>query len=382
MCYFCRPGGLAELVDCTGLENRRAARYRGFESLSLRQESVHDVGTFFLPCHGFTSDRVITCTTPCKFESVNNSDSTSRFVRGALLKGFGFAMGLTLGTAALAQQDWRTDALVQRLPNGQAYLEVQTAWESDLSASGDSVTLTVIVSRQDDLLGFRKSRLEVRPDVPDSSALMHFHVDRIPVPDGSCAVEWSVERDDVTLLSSNLTYRIAPGGMPEIADPMVVATHARASEMSDANMVHSGMDLIPSVGKHISHDQAAAKIYVELHKMDEVVGRDSLFLLAYGWADAQGNWDATFTKFKRLEGSIRGSCVRIPPNIHHVAGCGTSCAQIGSKNKAGRCHRVARCGARAKARCKQIEWIRGWTCSPAPLARCVCRIGRLGQALA
>ena len=40
-------GGLAELVDCTGLENRRTARYRGFESLSLRHESVHDVGTFF-----------------------------------------------------------------------------------------------------------------------------------------------------------------------------------------------------------------------------------------------------------------------------------------------------------------------------------------------
>ena len=31
-------GGLAELVDCTGLENRRTARYRGFESLSLRNE--------------------------------------------------------------------------------------------------------------------------------------------------------------------------------------------------------------------------------------------------------------------------------------------------------------------------------------------------------
>ena len=31
-------GGLAELVDCTGLENRRTARYRGFESLSLRTE--------------------------------------------------------------------------------------------------------------------------------------------------------------------------------------------------------------------------------------------------------------------------------------------------------------------------------------------------------
>ena len=31
-------GGLAELVDCTGLETRRTARYRGFESLSLRNE--------------------------------------------------------------------------------------------------------------------------------------------------------------------------------------------------------------------------------------------------------------------------------------------------------------------------------------------------------
>ncbi|HAI00995.1 MAG TPA: hypothetical protein DCL98_05775 [Flavobacteriales bacterium] len=230
-----------------------------------------------------------------------NSDSTTRFVRGALLKGFGFAMGLTLGTAALAQQDWRTDALVQRLPNGQAYLEVQTAWESDLAASGDSVTLTVVVSRQDDVLGFRKSRLEVRPNVPDSSELLHLHVDRIPVPDGPCAVEWSVVREGVTLLSSNLTYRITPGGMPEIADPMVVATHAKASDVSDLNMVHSGMDLIPAVGKYISQDQAAAKVYVELHKMDDVVGPDSLFLLAYGWADAQGNWDVAFTKYKRLK---------------------------------------------------------------------------------
>ena len=33
-------GGLAELVDCTGLENRRTARYRGFESLSLRNEEA------------------------------------------------------------------------------------------------------------------------------------------------------------------------------------------------------------------------------------------------------------------------------------------------------------------------------------------------------
>ena len=42
-------GGLAELVDCTGLENRRAARYRGFESLSLRfSKNVRIARTFFI----------------------------------------------------------------------------------------------------------------------------------------------------------------------------------------------------------------------------------------------------------------------------------------------------------------------------------------------
>ena len=45
--YFCGSGGLAELVDCTGLENRRAERYRGFESLSLRFKSACHNERFF-----------------------------------------------------------------------------------------------------------------------------------------------------------------------------------------------------------------------------------------------------------------------------------------------------------------------------------------------
>ena len=225
---------------------------------------------------------------------------TSLFCR-VLKRGLCGVTCLMSFTISLAQFDWRTDALVQRLPGGQAYLEVQTAWESDLSASGDSVTLTVVVTRNVDVLGFRKSRLEVRPNVQDSMTLSHLHVDRILVPDGACVVEWSIAADEELLHASNLTYRISPSGMPEIADPMVVVTHAKTSELSDPNMVHSGMDLFPSVGKHIALDQAAVKIYLELHKMDDVVGQDSLFLLAYGWADAQGNWNADFTKYKRLK---------------------------------------------------------------------------------
>ncbi len=37
------------MVECTGLENRRTERYRGFESLSLRTESCKskDLQDFF-----------------------------------------------------------------------------------------------------------------------------------------------------------------------------------------------------------------------------------------------------------------------------------------------------------------------------------------------
>ena len=35
--YHWRDG---RVIDCSGLENRRTARYRGFESLSLRNENI------------------------------------------------------------------------------------------------------------------------------------------------------------------------------------------------------------------------------------------------------------------------------------------------------------------------------------------------------
>ena len=38
------------MVECTGLENRRAARSRGFESLSLRQSALQTESTGYAPC--------------------------------------------------------------------------------------------------------------------------------------------------------------------------------------------------------------------------------------------------------------------------------------------------------------------------------------------
>tara|TARA_B110000003_G_scaffold21860_4_gene21149 strand:+ start:7718 stop:9181 length:1464 start_codon:yes stop_codon:yes gene_type:complete len=204
-----------------------------------------------------------------------------------------------------AQHSWQCDALSQRMPDGQAYLDIQTSWMSERVDPSDSLTVTVIVTSQDEVLGFAKNNVLTRPAVADSSRLQHVHVDRIAVPDGFGSVEWSVMRDGDLLHVSNLTYHISPGGFPEIMDPMIVSTHAKATEYSDPNMVHSGLDLIPWVGRRIALEQSAAMFYLELHRIQEVVGQDSLFLLAFGWANVFGEWDAATTKYKRLKaGSV------------------------------------------------------------------------------
>ena len=49
--------------------------------------------------------------------------------------------------AAMAQSNWLGDVLVQRLPNGDAYAEVQLAWQSDASTAYDSLTVTLVATR-------------------------------------------------------------------------------------------------------------------------------------------------------------------------------------------------------------------------------------------
>ena len=48
------------MVECTGLENRRTERYRGFESLSLRTESCKskDLQDFFLIVYFFDEPQI------------------------------------------------------------------------------------------------------------------------------------------------------------------------------------------------------------------------------------------------------------------------------------------------------------------------------------
>ena len=281
------------MVDCTGLENRRAARYRGFESLSLRKKKPTEMLVFFV--HDMS---------PVSWAVFSLHMMGHSFLRCMIVWAMAGAVMLNAQPCG-AQHSWQCDALSQRMPDGQAYLDIQTSWMSERVDPSDSLTVTVIVTSQDEVLGFAKNNVLTRPAVADSSRLQHVHVDRIAVPDGFGSVEWSVMRDGDLLHVSNLTYHISPGGFPEIMDPMIVSTHAKATEYSDPNMVHSGLDLIPWVGRRIALEQSAAMFYLELHRIQEVVGQDSLFLLAFGWANVFGEWDAATTKYKRLKaGSV------------------------------------------------------------------------------
>jgi hypothetical protein len=54
ICHFCtaftkaRKWKDGRVIDCTGLENRRTATYRGFESLSFRQQKRATMSRSFL----------------------------------------------------------------------------------------------------------------------------------------------------------------------------------------------------------------------------------------------------------------------------------------------------------------------------------------------
>ena len=78
-------------------------------------------------------------------------------------------------------------------------------------------------------------------------------------PDGPVRIEWSVTRDDEPIWLHNMNVRVPIGGVPEFTDAIVVSTHAKATERSQPDMVHSGLDLIPLVGRSIPTSALAAR---------------------------------------------------------------------------------------------------------------------------
>lgn len=199
----------------------------------------------------------------------------------------------------VAQEHFQGDALVQRLPDAKAYIEVQTSWTSNPSTYSDSLTITVLAFKKDVIVAFAKDKVLARPAVEDSTVLEHVHVRRLEVPDGPIRIEWAVNAGETPLWLHNANVRVPVGGVPEFTDAILVGTHAKASQWSEPDMVHSGLEMIPVVGRTIPTNALAASFYVELHGIEEIVGTDSLFLLAYGWANSSGDWEPSATAYAR-----------------------------------------------------------------------------------
>ena len=62
-------------------------------------------------------------------------------------------------------------------------------------------------------------------------------------------------------------------------------------------MVHSGLDLIPKVGNAIPVKQHR-RAFTWSGWM-RVVPTDSLFLLKFGWADENGQWNPSATRYPK-----------------------------------------------------------------------------------
>ena len=240
------------------------------------------------------------------FDQEASSFHSERFsARSILLLRCVGLLVLLLATTSdvVAQQNFQGDALVQRLPDASAYIEVQTKWTSNVSTVVDSLTITVLAVKNGEIVSFAKDKVLARPALGDPTELEHVHVRRLSVPDGPVRIEWSVSLGEKPLWLHNMNVRVPIGGVPEFSDAIVVSTHARASQRSHPDMVHSGLEMIPVVGRSIPTNALAASFYVELHGIAEIVGQDSLFLLAYGWANSSGEWEPSATAYARKSAS-------------------------------------------------------------------------------
>ena len=158
-----------------------------------------------------------------------------------------WCLGLLLATLGatsngVAQERFKGDALVQRLPDASAYIEVQTRWTSNVSTVSDSLTITVLALKDDEIVSFAKDKVLARPALVDSTDLEHVHVRRLEVPDGPVRIEWSVNVGENPLWLHNMNVRVPIGGVPEFTDAILVSTHAKASHRSQPDMVHSGLE--------------------------------------------------------------------------------------------------------------------------------------------
>ena len=187
---------------------------------------------------------------------------------------------------ATAQQQFMTDAVAMKLPDGQAFVEVQTSWSSD--AFHDDVTCTILAIQGGEIVSFAKNILTSQKLDADGSDVMNLHIDRLAVEPGGLSLEWEIKHNEDVLLTHHLHKQIPVDGIPAFSEPIVASAFAKATETSQESFVHSGLEILPLVGKRIPMDVSSCMMYIELYNVDDVVGAGNPIELEYGWSDASG----------------------------------------------------------------------------------------------
>ncbi len=186
---------------------------------------------------------------------------------------------------AQTSQRWNVDALAMRLPDGQAFVETQTSWTSDFGLDG--MVCTILAIQGDEVVSFTKQVLNTM--MSEDESLLNVFVSRLAVNSGPVNLEWSIKHNGDLLFETVLSKRIGLDGMPECSEPIVVSSYGQANDASNPAFVHSGMELIPLVGRTLPKDVSSALLYMELYNLDDVVEQGAPLELTYGWSDASGS---------------------------------------------------------------------------------------------
>ena len=289
------------MVECTGLENQRTARYRGFESLRLRKKKRTKSPLLKRWVFLYAKLKL----EKESFNSLNGSAVNSKTYLYDMRNLILFCMSGLLCHGVLAQTSLSTNILKYKLADGSSYIDVcieiaSASMEIELIDSlwKTHIEIAISVENLNELVSFRKVHLE-GPLTSDSLIAhtgSHFHLERIKLDHGNYSITTQI--DGVSIVDE---MSISLGDRPEISDIMLIEAYSKVTPGEVSDISRSGMNLVPLVDTRISPMADQARFYVELYNIDKVVGEDSLFLMSFGFTGGDGRMSINHTRYLRLK---------------------------------------------------------------------------------
>lgn len=192
----------------------------------------------------------------------------------------------------LANEGAYIDVCIEIAPNDMKIELEDTVWHS-------TANITVLLEQEGEITGIRKINLS-GPETCDSTAAWsssHLHIERFKIDPGNYITTVLIDGLDSELQEDVL---IPLSGTPMLSDVMLVEAYSKSVKGEETEFSRSGMNIIPLVDTRISPEARIAKFYVELYNIDQVVGKDSLFLMSFGFTGSDGRLSLNHTRYLRL----------------------------------------------------------------------------------